>query len=150
MSSEELWRSYKGFERTAARLATRSATSPLIFYGVSLISAAPFIVSLTHGPRLFPLINYRCRSITPPILNHLPRSSPPLVAALRILESGRSEFRRARFYRARRWLDNYGRTVAPVIREHVNSRKNRACTWCVLRTGDSREAVNKAGARFPT
>lgn len=65
----------KGFS-TAVRLATRLGTSPLIFYGVSLISAAPFIVSLTHGPRLFPLINYRCRSITRPILNHLPRSSP--------------------------------------------------------------------------
>lgn len=34
----------------AIRLATRLGTSPLIFYSVSLISAASFIVSLTHGP----------------------------------------------------------------------------------------------------
>jgi len=124
----------------AVRLATRFGYSPLFFYGISLISVASFIVSLTHGPRLFPLINYRCRSIMRPILNRLSRSSPRRCF---------TDFRKRTLWippRDRRWLDNYGRTTFGYASTLIRGKIVHArCTH-----GDLQGTVNKAGARFPT
>lgn len=123
---------------TVVCLATHSGTGLLVFYGVSLISTAPFIVCLTHAlPPLFPLINYRCRSITHPILNRAPRSSSRCCF---------TDFRKRTLWIPRRDRSqvagyNYGRATSAI------ERKNRACT----RVHDGKESLIRLLAQgFPT
>lgn len=121
---------------TVVCLATHSGTGLLVFYSVSLIFTAP-LHCVPHAcsppPPLFPLINYRCRSITHPILNRAPRSSSRCCF---------TDFRKRTLWIPRRDRSqvagyNYGRATLAI------ERKNRACT----RVHDgSQGVVNKAAS----